>query len=124
MTRRKTGNDSRKTTASFRFVDFTTDRNQIEKISKALGENRSITGDDLYSLTDAEWKLSISQHKEHGYYTAALTDKKGRKGCSNKCFVVHHNDLDTAIRAAIYIGVEILDAGYEDEKGPKVGVDW
>lgn len=124
MPRKNSDRNTPTTPNTFRFVNISSSKSELEKISKALGKPKPISSEDLYAITDAGWKLSISQHQQHGYYTASLTDKTGRKGCKNTCFTVNHNDLDTALRAATFCATELLNEGYQDAEGPGIDVDW
>lgn len=120
--RKHKDNDSSNT--DFSFIRLTSDKAYIERLAKSLGDDRTITEDDLLDVVDRDWKLSISLHATHGYYIVTLTDKRKRKGCHKRAFMLEHNDLATAIKAAVYSAVEHLENGYIGEKADDTNRDW
>lgn len=120
----KNSSGKSKGATSFRYVRLLNDPAHFERIQSGLGSDRNISEDAILSLTDRDWKISISQHATHSYYVTSITDKRNRKGCNNCAFIFEHNDLATCLLTAVFAAEIILEDGYDAEQGPIGNYDW
>lgn len=109
--RRRNQDNGRRETNPFKFITWQWSDDQLRGLKQFLGGMDGDYSEHILNVVEREWKLSISQHYQSGRYLCTLTDKRGRPGCNNCCFVTEHSDISLSLLGAVYLATEILESG-------------
>lgn len=111
MGKRKGGSVNKGPRNGFRFVQVKWSEGQLHAVRKWVVDYAGMGTKAISEVCERGWKLSVSQHPQTARFLATITDKFGRPGCSNCCFIVEHSVLENAVIGALYAATELFDDG-------------
>jgi len=124
MARRKDTPRNGSFKSDFRFEWVTWPEKKIDELTVWLGLNEESLADNIQTLCDRGWKLSVSENQQTGRYVASLTDKWGRKGCKNIAWGIEHGQIGKAILGAAYYALEVIGEGISENEREEIEDAW